>query len=191
MNGLTRDRQFLYRDSEHLLVNTLADDTSFDEAERIIDTNICILIDQSKIPDKEACLARIMAQIHGSHSSYEEIAACRADVLTQYGFAENLHGIGAAWKQVIWDGQLRRLEYLIDWIRHFREEMMPVINEIIGAYETECGVSQTERQKQYKAYGAMLNSCKRELETVAKILPLIPSNAERLSWMPKRWRKPI
>ena len=173
MNGLTKDRQFLYRDSEHLLVNTLADDTSFDEAERIIDTNICILIDQSKIQDKEACLARIMAQIHGSHSSYEEIAGYRAIVLTQYGFAENLRGIGTAWKQVIWDGQLRRLEYLIDWIRHFREEMMPVINEIIGAYETECGVSQTERQKQYTAYRIMLNRCVRELKAVAEILPMM------------------
>lgn len=191
MNGLTHDRQFLYSDSEHRMSCILTDNSSVDEAVRIIDTAICILIDQSMIPDKEACLARVMTELHGGYFSYSELVDCRADVLEKYGFAENLQGLGTAWKQAIWDKQERMLEYLIRWLLHFCEEVMPVVNEIIGTYEAECGVSQTERQKQYKAYSAMLNCCKRELETVAEILPLLPSNAERLSWIPKRWRKPI
>lgn len=191
MNGLTQDRQSLYRYSEHLMYDILADNASVDEAARIIDTAICILIDQSMIPDKEACLARVMTEFLGGYFSYAELTDCRADVLEKYGVAENLQGLGTAWKQAIWDGQTERLKDLQHWIQHFREGMMPVVNEIIGTYEAECGVSQTERQKQYKAYSAMLNCCKRELETVAEILPLLPSNPERLSWMPKRWRKPI
>lgn len=146
------------------------------DADWIFWSNVWELVDQSKMTAKQACFADIVSDItqqdpyhiNGEIVDFRKAGRFHDNNIGDYRFTGESIRMGGFWEYLIRMQDIDRIDALKEWLREFREIVIPKVNEIIESYEEkEPQLTEKElkdRKKKYRAYEQALTDYQKLLE---------------------------
>lgn len=146
------------------------------EADWVFWSNVWLMVNQSAMNGKEKCFKEIVQTItkqehypiDNRELDYQQAGFIYEKSKGNYHFSGNVPALGYSWRSMIEARSTWQLDCVWEWIKAFRDTVMPGVNEIIEAYEAkEPQLTDKElkaRIRKYNAHRKTLTDCQKLLE---------------------------
>ena len=146
------------------------------EADWVFWSNIWLMVNQSAMSGKEKCFKKIVHTItqqehyplDNRELDFQQAGFIYGKSKSDYHFSGNVPELGCSWRIMIESRSTWQLDCVWEWIKAFRDTVMPGVNEIIESFEEmEPQLTDQElkaRARKYNAHRKTLTDCQKLLE---------------------------